>query len=536
MFRLLLVLAALCAPLAANYATPVGYDHEIAALPLDGSGGMMWDVPGGAAAGDLYLWHNSALRRFDTGTSTIGSTAILGAPAASPNFWFFDAARIDPAAPTALFVSFSTYAPAYSKLQRFTRTGADSVTAGAALDYVGYTAVNSTATAAEDIAIYRMRFFPNTAAVPLALRGKLLIAGGDTAPGLGLGAARLWLADTTTLALTEIATVQAVGASGPVAIAENGDVFCVIPPANFNPDGVAVVRFAATALANAVTTNTPLAPTAANTVIAATENLPNINALVAMTENGNQMLLYSQRDTGTLVRRSVATGGFAVFAQGSGPVGPNYWGGAGSVDLQDGDFSPFGGGSARMAVLFTTSSTLSVPFPYSEVVSQIHLFDPSAVVSTVVSLTVKTQPSATANNQTFGVVVEARNGSGAVMTGVQVAIEASVATGTGTLTGLTTVTGDGAGVNLNQLRYVETGALPQTFTLEFKLAGTSIVVNSATITVTATAGGGGPGSGTGDDDDNGGGGGCASTTGSGWAAIAVGMVVLLAARRRLRRA
>ncbi|MBX3472928.1 MAG: hypothetical protein KF754_00920 [Planctomycetes bacterium] len=535
MLRLILVLAALCAPLAANYATPVGYDHEIAALPLDGSGGMFWDVPGGAAAGDLYLWHNGALRRYSVASSGISATAIITAPAASPNFWFFDAARIDPATPAALYASFSTYAPTYSKLQRFTRTGPDTVTAGAVVDYVGYTATNTTAIGPEDIAIFKLRFFPDTTSVPVALRGKMLVAGADTAPGLGVGAVRLWLADTTTLALTEIATIQAAGGSGTIAIAANGDVFCAIPPANFAPDGVSVVRFAATALANAVTTSTPLAPGAATTVIAETENLPDISALVALTEGTQQVLLYAQRDSGTLVRRHVGTAGFKVFAQGSGPSGPDYWGGAGSVELQDGEFRPFSGGTARMAVLFTTSSTLSLPYPYSEITSQLHFFDPSPMVSTVVSLTVKTQPSSTANNQTFGVVVEARNASGTVMTGVNVAVEASVISGSGSLSGLTLYTGGGQGVNLNQMRYVATGGLPQTFTLEFRLVGTSIVVNSAAITVTASAGGGG-GSGAGSNKSDSGGG-CSTGAGqSGWTALLAALALLAVGLRVSRRA
>jgi len=538
MLRYTLLLAALFASpvLLANYVTPAGYDHGIAALPLDGSGGMFWDVPGGAAAGDLYLWHNGALRRFDTGTSTLSATSILGAPAASPNPWFFDAARIDPAAPTAMFVSFSTYAPTFSKLQRFTRTGAETLTPGVSVDYVGYTAVNTTGTAPEDIAIFRMKFFPNTAAVPVALRGTLLIAGADTAPGLGLGAVKLWLADTTTLALTEIATVQAVGGTGPFAIAENGDVFCAIPPANFASTGVSLLRFPVASLASAVTTNTPLAPTAASTVIPASEDVRNIDSFVVLTEGGQQVVLYGVADTGTLYRRSVSTGGTQSFALGSGPVSFDYWGGPGSIELSDGtDFRPFSGGTSQLAVLFTTNSTLSLPFPYSEVVSQIHFFDPAPAVSTVASLTIKSQPGATANNTTFGVVVEARNGAGVVMTGVNVAIEATVLTGTGTLAGLTIYTGGGEGVAMNQMRYVATGALPQTFSIEFKLVGTSIVVNSALINVTATGGSGGPGSGSDDDDDNGGGGCAAGSSSSNWLGLVAALALLATGLRVTRR-
>lgn len=539
MLRYTLFLAALFASpvLLANYVTPAGYDHGIAALPLDGSGGMFWDVPGGAAAGDLYLWHNGALRRFDTASSTLSATAILGAPAASPNFWFFDAARIDPAATTAMFVSFSTYAPTYSKLQRFTRTGAEALTPGVAVDYVGYTAINTTATAAEDIAIFQMKFFPNTSAIPVALRGKLLIAGADTAPGLGLGAVKLWLADTTTLALTEIATVQAVGGTGPFAIAENGDVFCAIPPANFASTGVSLVRFPVASLASAVTTSTPLAPTAAGTVIPVAEDVRNIDSFVVLTEGGQQTLLYGVADTGTLYRRSVATGGSQAFSLGSGPISFDYWGGPGSIELREGtDFRPFSGGTSQLAVLFTTNSTLSLPFPYGEVVSQIHFFDPAPAVSTVASLTVKSQPGSTANNTTFGVVVEARNGSGAVMTGTSVAIEATLITGTGALAGLTIYTGGGEGVALNQMRYVATGALPQTFTLELRLVGTSILVNSAVINVTAAGGGGGPGSGSSDDEDEGGGGGCvADTGGSGWLGLFAALAMLATGLRVTRR-
>lgn len=536
MMRWFLALAALCAPLWANYSSPVGYAHEIAPLPLDGSGGLFWDVPGGAAAGDLYLWHNGALRRYDTASSSVSATAILGAPAPSPNFWFFDAARIDPSAPTVLYASFSTYAPTYSKLQRFTRTGPEALTAGVAVDYVGYTALNTTASAPEDIAIFRMRFFPDTTAVPVALRGKLLVAGADTAPGLGLGAVRLWLADSTTLALTEIATVQAAGASGALAVADNGDVYVSIPPANFAPNGVSVVRFAAGALANAVTSATPLAPTAATTVIAASENQPNITAMLVLNEAGNHVLLYAQRDSGTLVRRGVTTGGFATFATGHGPSGPDYWGGTGSLELTPGDFRPFSGGSAVMAALFTTSSSLSLPYPYSEITSQIHFFSPAPVVSTVASLAIKGQPSSTANNQTFGVTVEARNAGGSAMSGVNVAIEATVLSGTGTLTGLTLYSGDGAGVALNQLRYVATGSLPQTFTLELRLVGTSITVTTAVITVTATSGGGGGGSGSSGDKRDDGGGCAARGGGMSWALLLAVLGAFAAGARLTRRA
>ncbi|MHC4839598.1 MAG: hypothetical protein ACYTDT_01375 [Planctomycetota bacterium] len=536
MFRFLFIAvmaAALCQFALATYAQPSGYDHGIVSLPLSGTGSLVWDVAGGQAPGECYLWNDGDFRRITPSTSTVSASGLFGGIPTGQNS--FDYAAIDPLNPNVVYASFSTWTPAASSIYVFTRTGPDAATSGTSQSYSAYTAINTTATAAEEIAIYRLRFMPNLPSVPASLRGALIAIGGDTAFGLGMGPTKIWAVNTNSssgdyLKLTELATIANPSASGNATIDADGNVYSVL---GYTLPNDRVLMYSAADLALALAGSvSPLTQANATDVVAASHGLGDISSIAVREEEGVKYLYYGESNTGSIFRRNLTTNQSRLWAQGFGPIdGWNYWGGTSCLEFESltDDFKPFGGGTSQLVTTFSIGATNTAPFQYGTITSQFHKFLPYAANGAVATLNALQAPTSIGNGIPFTVSLEALNGSGGTILS-DVAIEVSLTTGGGTLSGFLTQLGPGSQIDLTELQYTHALTTNEAISLSFTVAGTATTL---ALPVTALATGSSSNPPSSDDDDRSGG--CASSTESRWplaGLLALFSLVFVARRKR----
>lgn len=461
-FMLGALLFAACAPAFAFYGQPGGYTLS-EYTQSSGTGGIVWDPAGS----DFYASHNGGVRRFDVAGSAFSATALFPAPAAIPPaaYAFFESMAIDPASPNDFYVS---YGGNFSRLYKLSRTGPDAATVVTSIDY-----------STNGEYIYQLRFVPDNANVPLALRGQLLAQ-----IGLGFsGQAAIYLVNRTTLALTKLIDVTGTQASGPFTVDARGNVYAVVPTSFGISTGAELLRFDAALVAAAVT-GTPVAASQGTHLIAPAAGEWNITSVVAREEGGSTFLYYSTQEHASVFRLCVQTGESRQFMQGFGGVADGYpahfavnGGIAFSSDADD--FRPAGGGSVRMVLPFSVSTISFGSY------RALYMLAPEPVNTAVASLVMVQQPAGINNGLPFSFSVEARNSGGtAILSNVGVVV--STAAG-GELHGHTIVSKPGNALLLDGLRYT-TGALPESITITVAVAGNPTVsVTTATIQVVAPA-------------------------------------------------
>ncbi|MBZ0135464.1 MAG: hypothetical protein K8I27_03695 [Planctomycetes bacterium] len=446
MYRALLalLLAATAAPLAAFFAQPEGYN--LAEYPQSGGvGGITWD-PAGT---DFYADHNGGIRRFDTSGGLFAGTPLFAAPAAiaPAPYASFDALAIDPNAPNDFYVSYSGN---FSRMHKLTRTGADAATLVTSLDY-----------STNGDFVFGLVFVPDLATVPAPLRGQLVAAASQ---GFG-GAAKLYIVDKTTLALTELADVGTTNGSGVVAADHEGGLYTTVPPLFGSFTGALLLKFASTDLAAAVG-GTPVAASQASVLIDSAAAEWNISALSARREGGGTFLYYSTYEHSSVYRMSLATGESRRFIQGFGGVADGYlhFAQGGSIAFSSGadDFHPAGGGAVRMGVPF------SVYTPGYGSYHSFFLFDPEPVNVAVATLAVTQAPGGVNHGVPFAVSLQALNSGGTPLLS-SVGVVATV-NGGGQLRGFTITSRPGDNLVVDGLVYT-TPTLPETITITFSLAG-----------------------------------------------------------------
>lgn len=530
------MLAVAATALSAHYAQPPGYSQGILPLTLGGTGSLVWDVTGGQAPGECYIWNDGDFRRLDPAAGTIAPGGLFGGlPGGQDSF---DYAAIDPGNPDDVYASFSTFTPAASTIYVYTRTGPDAATQGASQSYSSYTAANTTAASPEDIAIFRMRFIPDIPSVPASLRGVLLAAGADTAPGLGLGPVKLWAVNTDStsanyLELTELATILDPGANGTITVDADGNFYTVVgfgSPVN-------VVRYDAGDLADALAgTISPLQTTDAVTVIDPSDGVSAISAMAVRDEESVKYMYHAESNTGSIYRRNLETGVSRLWAQGFGPVDQfNYWGGASSLEFESltDEFRPNSGGTTRLGVTFAIGAANTIPFQFGSIVSEFHVFEPFAANTLVNALSLSQSPGTVARGGEFTLTVEALNASGSPITS-NVSVEVSLASGTGTLHGFLVHTGPGDSLVIEGLFYDSAGTGDESITLDVGVVGggVSTPVNLTVVDSLSGGGGGGDGADNGNDSSS-----CTAAGGAKlpWLAL-LALLGALGVASRLRRA
>lgn len=464
-FFVFATLVAFALPLPAFFATPSGYDRSESVLTPNSGGNVVWDTATGAS--DFYFWKDSGFRRFDVGTNTPVTTAMIGLPT---GYFYFDGAVQNPANPDQFFVSFSDFSN--SAMFLFTRTGPDSATETLMLPY------NVTG---QQIWVYDMRFIPDNPSVPANLRGKLVATGSDASGGFG-GPSEVYLIDTTTLAYTRLADVGTTDGSGPIAVTSSGDVITVIPPAYPDLNGAAFVQFNASNLSSAVG-GTPVAAANASVLFASSLNITNPGSLACRTESGQEVLYWSSSGHGSLYRADLASLQIDLFMEGFGPFtgtsSGQYYGGSGiAFKTRTADFTPFGGGTEPLAVTFSVSSSTT----FSNIYASVSVVTPSAVNVAVSALGIVEAPSDIHSGKAFAITVEALNTGGTPIMS-DVAATVSLSTGGGALLGVYTRTGPGTRVVFDDLVYDNANAT-ETIVLTVTLAGApSVSVNTGGIDV-----------------------------------------------------
>lgn len=461
-FMLGALLFAACAPAFAFYAQPAGYTLS-EYTQSSGTGGIVWDPAGS----DFYASHSGGVRRFDVAGSAFSATALFPAPASIPPaaYAFFDALAIDPASPNDFYVSYSGN---FSRLYKLSRTGPDAATVVTSVDY-----------STNGEYIYQLRFVPDNANVPLALRGQLVA---QIALGFS-GQAAIYLVNRTTLALTKLIDVTGTQASGPFTVDARGNFYAVVPTSFGISTGAELLRFDAALVAAAVT-GTPVAASQGSHLIEPADDEWNITSVVAREEGGSTFLYYSTQEHASVYRLCVQTGESRQFMQGFGGVADGYpahfavnGGIAFSSDADD--FHPAGGGAVRMVVPFSVS-TLSFGSYRA-----LYMLEPEPVNVAVASLVVTQQPAGINNGLPFSFTVEARNSGGtAILSNVGVVVSVN---GLGELAGFTIVSKPGNALVLDGLTYTA-ATLPETITLTVEVAGNPTVsVTTANIQVVAPA-------------------------------------------------
>jgi hypothetical protein len=409
MFRL--ILGALCAFAASLAAQPYfvaspGYnaaEHTIANPPSTTFiGGADWDPTGP----DLYYWDGTNIRRFNTATNTPAATPLFTVPVAFGPY--VDVMKFDPNTPTDLIVSDS----GAFKLYRLRRNGLDTLA--------------SQSSGTVNLYIYDLAF---------DAQGRLFASASDaTTYDCGI-----YLIDPVTLTERLLIDTAAynINGSGPITFDAAGNLYVAAPPVFGTSGPGELLRFERSVVDNAIATlppspgPAPLDDMDGTLVISAADNFYGMARMGFRIEDGQEILYYTVSNGTSLRRANLTLRQDALFLQGAAAQGglSNF---NGALALRGGDYSPFGGGTGRMAAIVGAQNS-----SWAIVNHAIALIDPVAAPGGVASVAITQAPTFIRNGVPFDVTVEVRNGGGSPITS-GAAVRLSLLGSTGVLMGFTT--------------------------------------------------------------------------------------------------
>jgi len=409
MFRL--ILGALCAFAASLAAQPYfvaspGYnaaEHTIANPPSTTFiGGADWDPTGP----DLYYWDGTNIRRFDTSTNTPAATPLFTVPVAFGPY--VDVMKFDPSTPTDLIVSDS----GAFKLYRLRRNGLDTLA--------------SQSSGTVNLYIYDLAF---------DAQGRLLASASDATTYTS----GIYLIDPVTLTerLLIDTALYNINGSGPITFDAAGNLYVAAPPVFGTSSPGELLRFERSVIDNAIASlpptpgPAPLDDADGTLVVSVADNFYGMGRMAFRVEDGQEVLYYTVSGGTSIRRANLTLRQDALFLQGAAAqTGLSNFNSA--LALRGGEYSPFGGGTGRMAAIVGAQNS-----SWAIVGHAIALIDPVASPSGVASVAITQAPAFIRNGVPFDVTVEIRNGSSTPITSGAAARLSLVGT-TGVLMGFTT--------------------------------------------------------------------------------------------------